>query len=188
MKTADWKKPLPLPSGKFSANVTPFKFGDSRHVQIFGRLNVKGNSRNARVKTHRDSRGVIWNGLPFYWSTKGHYRGGAIGQRKPLHWLVWERANGRCVPAQPRHVVVFLDGNKHNFAPANLALRSRGQIAVANQAVMTIEERRQWTKKRWANISDTERSRLKMNEWTKRSRSLVTSLLGARQNLTKLKL
>jgi hypothetical protein len=186
MKTADWKKPQPVPTGKFSANVRPFKFGDALHREIFGRLNRRGNGRNARLKTHCNSTGVVWNGLPFYWSTKGHYRGGAIGQRKPLHWQVWEQASGKSVPIQPRHVVVFLDGNKHNFSPANLALRTRAQIGAQNQR-LTSEQKRELMLAHWAKVPAAERARRQMTDWTRRSRRLVASLLNTKQPLTNLR-
>lgn len=168
MKTADWKLPLPVPTGKFSANVKPFKYGDELHHQIYGRLNRAGSSRKARVKTHRDSTGVIWNGLPFYWNQRGNYRGGAVGQRKPLHWHVWEHANGRPVPTQPRHVVVFLDGNKHNFDPANLALRTRGEIAAKNQR----------------HIPAATRASARTRGWTRFARKTVSALLSQNFSMT----
>lgn len=43
----------------------------------------------------------------------------------PKARLVWERANGRAVPEDC--MVVFLDGDKRNFDPANLALETRGE-------------------------------------------------------------
>lgn len=186
MNIADWKKPQPLPAGKFSRNVTPFKFGDVLHRKIFKKLNREGNGMNARVKTHRDSRGVIWNGLPFYWSSKGHYRGGCIGQRKPLHWQVWEHANKKSVPAVPRHVVVFLNGNKHDFTPANLAIKTRGQIGLLNQRGTT-EERRDRMIKLWRKIPAEERSRLAFERWSRRSRRLVNSMLKPNGQLTNLR-
>lgn len=187
MKTDDWKKPQPLPAGKFSTNVTPFKFGDRLHRKMFGRLNLRGNGRNARLKTHRDSRGVIWNGLPFYWSTKGYYRDGANGQRKPLHWQVWEQANGQCVPTMPRHVVVFLDGNKHNFAPENLALRSRAKIASQIQG-LTPEQKRELMLRHWTAVKSGKKNWPNQYRWrAQKSRRFVAALLNSKTQTFKLK-
>ncbi len=158
-----WQMPVPQPTSPLSANVKSFRFGDRLHRQVANRLNVRGHSRNARVKTHRDSRGVIWKGLPFYWSSKGHYRGGSHGQRRPLQWLVWEDATGQTIPRG--HVVVFLDGNKHNFEPANLALRTKREIGVTNA--------RTGHKK----LTQERRSEIAGRRWARRSRALTSLLL-----------
>lgn len=47
------------------------------------------------------------------------------------HLIVWEKHNGRSVPLG--HVVIFGDGNRRNFAPDNLLLVSRGQLAIMNR-------------------------------------------------------
>lgn len=46
------------------------------------------------------------------------------------HLVVWEAAHG---PLPKGHVVVFGDGDKRNFAPENLVLVSRGELAVMNK-------------------------------------------------------
>lgn len=46
----------------------------------------------------------------------------------PKHRVIWERVNGEQVPAG--HIVVFLDNDKTNFSPENLACISRGTSAV----------------------------------------------------------
>jgi hypothetical protein len=141
LKTADYKKPLAQPTGPFSKNVQPFVFGTPLHRRLARKLNVHGHSRNARVKTHRDSQGVIWRGEPYYWCSKGYYRGGQNGPRRPLHELIWENHRRRKVQKSPvKHVVVFLDNNKNNFAPSNLQLRSKAQIANLNQRYISDPE------------------------------------------------
>lgn len=101
----NWKLPVPQPRTPLSANVKAFRFGDRLHRQVAMRLNRRGHAQNARVKTHRDSRAVVWKGLPFYWTSKGFYRGGSHGNRRPLQWLVWQDATGQTIPRG--HVVVF---------------------------------------------------------------------------------
>jgi hypothetical protein len=44
------------------------------------------------------------------------------------HRMVWEQANGRPVP--DGCIVVFLDGDRTNFDPANLAIETKGEHAV----------------------------------------------------------
>lgn len=46
------------------------------------------------------------------------------------HLWVWEEANG---PVPKGHVVIFGDGNRHNFEPGNLILVSRKQLVVLNK-------------------------------------------------------
>jgi len=46
------------------------------------------------------------------------------------HILIWEAANG---PLPEGHAIIFGDGNKRNFDPANLLLVSRAQLARMNQ-------------------------------------------------------
>lgn len=162
-----WQLPVAQPTSPLSANVKPFTFGDRLHRRVAARLNVRGHSRNARVKTHRDSRGVIWQGLPFYWTSKGHYRGGSHGNRRPLQWLIWEHATGRQI--QRGHVVVFLDGDKHNFDPANLALRTKREIGVANARA----GHKKLTRERRSEISGLWRAR--------KARALTGLLLGSFQ-------
>lgn len=128
MKSSQIK--VPRPTTPLRGGVVRLDFGTWEHQRLTARLNRRGNGKNARVKTHRDSLGVIWNRLPFYWTNKGFYRGGSHGARGPLHQMVWAHANRKPVP--PGHVVVFLDGDKHNFKASNLALRSRAQIGTAN--------------------------------------------------------
>ncbi len=41
---------------------------------------------------------------------------------RPKQEVIWERHHGRPVP--PRHVVVFRDGDRNNYAPENLELLS----------------------------------------------------------------
>lgn len=164
MKTADWKKPQPQPSTPFSENVLPFAKGDAGHTKLFRKLNRRGNGRNARVKTHFNSRGVIWNGLPFYWCSKGYYRGGAIGQRLPLQEQVWSAHHRRPVPKSPvKHVIIFRDGNKNNFSPDNLQLITKAEIATQNQ--------RHLDRSRAFEIAG--------KRWTKQSRRMTSTLLAS---------
>lgn len=46
----------------------------------------------------------------------------------PKHRIVWEEANGRPVP--DGCIVVFLDGDRSNFDPGNLAIETRAEHAV----------------------------------------------------------
>lgn len=49
---------------------------------------------------------------------------------KNKHQFIWEQANGRKVPRG--HAVIFLDGDIHNFDPANLGLVSRAELLALN--------------------------------------------------------
>ena len=45
--------------------------------------------------------------------------------------LLWEQRHGRPVP--DGHLVLFADGDRRNFDPANLLLVSRAELAVMNK-------------------------------------------------------
>lgn len=47
------------------------------------------------------------------------------------HSLLWEQLHGQSVP--DGHVVIFADQDRSNFAPDNLLLVSRGELAVMNK-------------------------------------------------------
>jgi len=47
-----------------------------------------------------------------------------------VHSLVWEEHNG---PIPPGHVVIFIDGDRENIHIDNLALVSRGELALLNK-------------------------------------------------------
>lgn len=47
------------------------------------------------------------------------------------HHLAWEEANGRPVPEG--HAVVFADGDRRNFDPANLVAVPRGLLSTINR-------------------------------------------------------
>lgn len=49
---------------------------------------------------------------------------------KPVSHIEWEKHNGRPVPKG--HAVIFRDGDKRNFAPANLELISRADLMRRN--------------------------------------------------------
>lgn len=49
---------------------------------------------------------------------------------RPKHQLIWEKHHG---PIPKNYVVIFLDGNKRNFDPDNLACISRGILVRMNQ-------------------------------------------------------
>jgi len=46
------------------------------------------------------------------------------------HKLIWEKAHG---PIPKGHIVVFLDGNKNNFALNNLAMLSKAEVVKMSQ-------------------------------------------------------
>lgn len=55
---------------------------------------------------------------------------------RPKHRVIWEEEYG---PIPDGHVVTFLDGNKLNFEPDNLALISQGQNAILNKSELRVE-------------------------------------------------
>jgi HNH endonuclease len=53
-----------------------------------------------------------------------------IGQYRLKQRVIWEQHHG---PIPPSNMVVFLDNNRENFDIENLALVSRGELAVLNK-------------------------------------------------------
>ena len=153
---------IPQPTTPFSANVTPFTFRDETVMALAEKVNVFGHSRKAIVKPKRASRGLIWNGQTFYWCNKGFYRGGRNGIRRTLQQAVWEHAHKRPLPAA--HVVTFLDGNRNNFAPQNLALKSKAAISLGNQRYLS-PEIRSGIRAKWACKTSKTRTALLLNNF-----------------------
>lgn len=53
------------------------------------------------------------------------------------HVLIWEAAHGK---KPPGHIITFLDGNRSNFAPENLALITRAEHAVMSRFNLRSED------------------------------------------------
>lgn len=127
---------FPIPTSPFSSNVRYFEYGMPEAMAIAKEENRDKDSHSFRSKLKPCSQGVIWNGRFWFWTHK-EGMGYEAGPWKPdtgrpmLHWAVWEQANGRPVP--PHHQVIFLDGNKNNFDPKNLGLRSKAECCWENR-------------------------------------------------------
>lgn len=127
------KFPSNRPTGPYSANVEPFEYGVPRVHAIAAKLNRGRNSRNKVIALKPCSEGVIWNGQIFFWDKNDTYVRG-LGWRpetgRPLlKHLIWEATHG---PVPDKTTVIQIDGNKNNFAPENLALRSMADCARMN--------------------------------------------------------
>jgi hypothetical protein len=133
--------PSTRPAGPFSANVEPFDYGSARAWAIVRRLNRGRCSRHKQASLKPCSEGVIWKNQLWFWcgsrTVKGPGDGYFLGKWRPgigrpcLHHTIWEKTHGTAVPA--KHTVIFLDGNKNNLAPENLALRSMADCVRMNQ-------------------------------------------------------
>ena len=129
------------PTTPFSANVTPWSYGTPAAMAMAAQLNRGRNSQTKLVSIRAGSCGVIWDGSLWFWTARAS-DGSATGYlswgksnrnacgKKLLHHEIWERTNRRPVPA--KHTVIFKDGNKNNFKPANLTLRSMADCARMN--------------------------------------------------------
>ena len=173
------KFPSTMPTGKFSANVTPFKYGDAHVHAIADKLNVGRTSQTKVVSLKPGSEGVIYQGVIFFWTTStGPNSSGPTGyqawrfpNRKSLHRVIWEQTHGRPVPE--KFTVIHSDGNKNNFTSANLKLRSKADCARQN-AWHRHPEKHPGIAQRIANKAwDT-----KNQQATERSRLLVKQMLA----------
>lgn len=134
--------PYARPRTPFSTNVTPFEYGTPQAMQILAELNRGRDSRTKVCSIRISSQGVIYDGKLWFWcrhwwgesgcgylSSKAHHLERHATGRMLLHHYIWEQHNG-ALPA--RHTVIFKDGNRNNFTPANLALRSMADCARMN--------------------------------------------------------
>lgn len=126
----------PRPSTPFSKNVTPFEYGTPEAMAIMNKLNEGLDSQHFKCRIWLVSTGVIHEGTLYFWTGNMKREGDSTGYltggypRLLLHHVIWAKANGRPVPA--KHTVIFKDGNKNNFLPENLTLRSMAECAVMN--------------------------------------------------------
>jgi hypothetical protein len=160
MTKKEWAQPQPPPTGPLSRNVRVIQHGSPFHLQLKKRLNSNCPKGAARFKFHPASRALFWDNQPWYWNRMGCYLGGHQGERRPLHRCIWEKANGRPVP--PGHFVIFQDGNKNNFRPANLVLCSGARL---------IARARQY-------VPATHLKNLVMHRWDRRDQQMTSALLN----------
>jgi len=134
------------PPGPFSKNVIPFEYGSPEAHGILDRLNAGLPSRNRRSHIRPGAQGLIWRGRLFFWDGLNGYHSGSWHPetgRPYLHRMIWEEHNGRPVPA--KQTVVYVDANKNNLDPSNLALRSMAACARENMCRWRIKKARQVT-------------------------------------------
>lgn len=110
-----------------------------------------------RIKPKRNSRGVVWNGISYWWSPKGYYRPGNVsGPRRPLQHYIWEQLTGTAIARGME--IWFKDRDRHNFTPENMELITKAELhkrTVANGEVrqITREQRCEIAGKRWTRQS-----------------------------------
>jgi hypothetical protein len=112
-----------LVSTRFGITVTTSRM---KHVRCHLRINVHANRNRPEKPLYTETiakRGFIFIKVPR--EEKQH--NGWI----PKHQRIWEQANGH-IP--PRHLVIFADGNKSNFALNNLLLVTRREFAFMNNS------------------------------------------------------
>ena len=68
---------------------------------------------------------LVYQGKRYTWSVKGYWRCTSMGDRHNLSRLIWAQANG---PIPPGHKVIYLDGNRFNVSPDNLACLSHADV------------------------------------------------------------
>lgn len=102
----------------------------SKIAEIFGvtRQSVWDRLRRAGHRMRPSSRNLA---LPFvefggarYAPQKDGYFRKTTGDRGLLHWAMWEKTEG---PIPRRHVVCFIDGDRMNIKPENLACVRKGE-------------------------------------------------------------
>ena len=82
------------------------------------RSGIDMSDRNVHKMASRNKT-IVVDGITFYWSKKGYYRGvTAPGRREMLSSYMYRKIHGTEKPK--RLTIVFKDGNRDNYAPENL--------------------------------------------------------------------
>lgn len=138
------------PTTPFSANVEPFDYGSPHAHALMQAANRGRNSRTKAVQLRVGSQGVIYRDRLYFWAPEGGVSGAYyIGPwrrgtgRPALHHIIWAEAHGQPVPAAC--CVRFVDGNRNNFAPANLVLTTKNEVCRENQAAALFRKSRATT-------------------------------------------
>jgi hypothetical protein len=122
------------PTTPHSSNVQPFDYTTPAARVIAEKDNVGKNSQECPTKLKPASQGVIYKGTLYYWSAGIGYQcclgiyDPEVG-RPQLHRVIYEEHFG---PIHAGMTVIQKDGNKNNFSPDNLALRSMADCARLN--------------------------------------------------------
>ena len=143
--------PSDRPAGPLSPGMKFFDYGTPEAREIIDRKNWGRNSRNKRASIKPCSQGIIFEGELYFWMTRrGESRAAYfVGSWKPgigrpsLHQTLWQRYNGR--KQRENETVIFKDGNKNNFRPENLVLRSRADCARQNISIWRLKRSRENT-------------------------------------------
>lgn len=170
----------PRPRTPFSKNVIPFEYGTPAAMRLAEQFNAGRTSQNKVTHIRPCSQGVIYQGRLWFWAHRNDGRDAGArysemgpAPRRALHHVIYEEHHGR-IPA--RHTVIFRDGNKNNFAPENLALRSKADCARMNCAHrrLTGEERKKYFERIHASRAAT---------MARRARAATARLLQNPSNL-----
>lgn len=124
------------PTTPFSDNVKPFDYFTPEARRIVAALNVGRTSQTKLAHLRPCTEGIIYQGRLWFWmhrndgrAAAAHYVEMGRAPRRLLHRAIYEQHHGP-IPAQ--HTVIFKDGNRNNFAPENLVLRSMADCARMN--------------------------------------------------------
>jgi len=122
------------PTTPHSSNVQPFDYTTPEARAIAERDNAGKNSQQCPTKLKPVSQGMIYKGVLYYWSAGTGYQScmgpydPAVG-RPQLHRFIYEEHFG---PIPAGMTVIQKDGNKNNFSPRNIGLRSMADCARMN--------------------------------------------------------
>jgi len=137
--------PFDMPQTSLSPGLEAFEYGSKRAHEIADRENFGLNSKYWKIHLKITSQGVIFRDQLWFWCHKvGYMRGPWTEEsgRPSLHHVLWEERNGEIPPGC---VIRFADGNRNNFAPKNLKLLTRNDVARENQAAALLRKSRERT-------------------------------------------
>ena len=177
MKRVQWPQPQPQPTTPLQGGVVPITFAEYHRART-GRATpavqrLYDTHGAYTIKPKRGSRGVVWNNQAFWWSTKGHYRGGrGAGPWRPVQHLIWEAHHRRKMPKG--HEIFFLNRDRPAFRLARaVAMLPKAEV---HRRVHLLGETR--------SLSFEERSQIAGRRWCKKSRDVTALLLTRTQSTT----
>ena len=113
-------------NGGFKSTAHKEKFLEASKAMRFKKGNVPHKARNLKIGSERlDKDSYIEVKI------KEHSTPGKNDCWRGKHLVIWEKEHNKKVP--PGHVVIFVDHDKRNFDPSNLALVKRRYMSIINK-------------------------------------------------------
>ena len=166
MNRVKFPLPQPIPDTRIRGiRFVKIDFGSPALKKMALAARKKAGSRYAIIKPKRSSRGILWNGKPYYWTRKGYYRCGLHTDRRPLQVHVWEKAHRKNFPKGWE--IFFKNRDRHDFRTCNIQAMTKSDLHERTIALGEVTQ-----------ISTEQRMQIAGKRWLRRSRDLTNVLLN----------